>query len=227
VPKQKATVPFTLVEGEPRFEINDADWLGIESAYGHKLSESVRSAIGIATWRYLLFAQSEKAASPLSDARKRIRIIANAAKAFRSLLIEHHRPQSDSSIFADHVVTKHLGGGQLSDEAHRLSSIEAACDSAERELKDPHHPSHRQGEAWDHWICELTSLLTTARLPTVAGKNVDGLGGHGAELPFPTLVLELERHLPAGCPRHTQSSAALVQAIHRARRGLGAGGHKR
>ena len=98
MPRPKPTLHFTLVEGEPGgdfvrpFEVKD--WTKIESAYGSNLPEPMRNQINHVTWLYLLFAQCEQAAVPVSDVAKRISSVRRAAEQLRDVLLEasqlHH-----------------------------------------------------------------------------------------------------------------------------------------
>src|SRR5262245_37078402 len=129
--QRKPTLHFALVEGEPRFEI---DWTRLETAYGFHLPEPVRNEINQVTLLYLLFAQHEQAAVPVSDVAKRISSVRRAAEQLRSSLLEagqfHHGVAP--------AVIESVSDGQplkIDAVANLMSSLVHRCELAEAETE--------------------------------------------------------------------------------------------
>jgi hypothetical protein len=235
MPAQKPTLHFAFMEGEPGVESTPdgelawrefqiQDWTKIENAYGCDLPKPVRSEINYFTWLYLLGAQGEQAAVPVSEVTNLIGSVRRAAEELRAELLQANQLHHGAAAAILESISE---GHSLKIEA--VSSFVRRCELAEAELKNSTLPGHVVGEAWDRWVRELATILTKYGLPAEAGKNRDGPGEHKTSK-FTALVIALQECLPDKYQRPFNSGPALTKAIHRALRPIeilkeNSGGH--
>jgi hypothetical protein len=77
----------TQIERDPKFSPTNKQWTQIERAYGHALTDNLRQAIVAATINFLRFEPFERAAEPVSLARKRLLTVQKAAKCVHDALV--------------------------------------------------------------------------------------------------------------------------------------------
>jgi hypothetical protein len=106
--RTKPTIPVaTFSGGGPPFSITDDAWQRIEAGYGFPLRASVRQKIFEATVSFLLFAQSEQAALPISVAREHIeRVKKSAADFFKTTLENSQDSAWDAPIVCSTRILK-------------------------------------------------------------------------------------------------------------------------
>jgi len=210
VVRRSPTIPFSSHDGaDPDLTIIETNWARIEGAYGEPLPADARRRILEETRAFLLFEPAERTAEPRRNAAKWIKDRKKIAEELWRAVILSPRGASDADTFAQHLVIKNFPQGSegFSLLVSLLPSLNAACVSALKELKDPSMHSFRRGRAWGRWVRGLTEIVRNSSLPS--GVSKDGL----SMSQFVNLVWELQRILPVECRRHTQSKAALAKGI--------------
>src|SRR5262245_28783313 len=107
------TLPIASAGGEPRIDLNDADWRRIEQAYGHKLPSKLRQEVFKITTSFVSFEVFERTAAPLSWATDRIQRVKKGACEFQKALLEDPHHESDADVFADHYINRHFDDPHL------------------------------------------------------------------------------------------------------------------
>jgi hypothetical protein len=230
---ERSRLPLASVSDRAaEFSPTDTQWKRIERAYGHAFSKTARQAIREATTNFARFEPFERAAEPVSLARKRVLAVQKAAKAFHDALVT--APTTTANVYAHFLIKRHFADetlwsrklrGQKEDKLVRLRRLPAllrdACTSALAELDNLSLPGHREGDCWRGWMQNLTRIAKEHGLPTAARTDTDKIAGDRPS-PFVALVRELQRLVPTAAARHAHSNDALAKAIQRARRGRGA-----
>jgi hypothetical protein len=228
------TLPLASVSGgDAKFSPTNEQWTQIERAYGHALTDDIRQAIVAATINFLRFEPFERAAEPVSLARKRLLTVQKAAKCVHDALVP--APAVTATVYAHHIIKRHFADetfwsrkfrGRNSDKFVRLRrvivSLLDACRFALAELDDPNLPVHREGSCWREWVRDLMQIANQHKLPIGARTETT----HGPS-PFVELVRELQQYVLPEARRHTHSYEALAKAIQRARRAGGVSVHSR
>jgi hypothetical protein len=206
-----AKLPIASTFSEPNLDITDGDWLRIEQVYGHQLSAEIRRQILEATRSFVYCEVFDRSTEPRSWAAKRIDRLRKAAGQFYKALLEG--PQTGARFYADYLIGQHLkdprlaDGNQLEHLHGVLTSLLVACNLAAGEINDPNSKGHREGERWNSWIRQLTTIVEGHGLPSGDESS-----------PFVAFVDELQNCAPADARRHSASKFALAKAIQRARR---------
>src|SRR5262245_28925153 len=179
MPRVKRTLPIASAGGQPKFNINDADWRRIESAYGRELPSKLRQHIFEVTTSLVYFEVFERTVEPLSWATDRIqRVKKGAQQLYRAILQDPHHA-SDAYVYANHMINEHFkelnltDGDRLQHLCETVTCAIIACNQALKEVGDPNLPDHREGECWKRWIRGLTKALNDHGLPTAARKDSD------------------------------------------------------
>ena len=94
-----------------------------------------------------------------------------------------------------------------------LRAFHIACNTSIKQLNDASTSSFRKGNAWATWISRLTEILKAAKLPVIVRKDGGSKTKSDKQSPFVSFVWELQKCLPAECRHHTQSEAALADAL--------------
>jgi hypothetical protein len=220
MPRVAAKLPIASTFCEPNLDITDGDWLRIEQVYGHQLSAEIRRQILEATTSFVYCEVFDRSAEPRSWAAKRIDRVRKAAGQFYKALLEG--PQTGARFYADYLIRQYLkdprlaDGNQLEHLHGVLTSLLVACNLAAGEINDPNSKRHREGERWNSWIRQLTTIVEGHGLPSGARSDSDKLAGDESS-PFVAFVDELQNRAPADARRHSASKFALAKAIQRAR----------
>lgn len=161
-------------------------------------------------------------AAPVVDARKAVKTLLSAGKAFQRALTEP--TEMDGRFYAFHLIRNYIRDdrlgehiafpGPLANLSSVLNSFVIACEKSLGELRDPGRAEIMVGEAWATWICELTTLLAASGLPTSARKDTDKRPGPSD---FEVLIEQLQSLVPQSCRRR----GSLSGPIGRARARLG------
>jgi hypothetical protein len=220
--KRAPNLPVASAE-RPKVTISNLDWQRIEFAYGQKLSPKARRDIHETTQEFVVRAEFEQNAEPVSDACDRINAIIRAASSLRSVLDGGNH---DADIHARTLIKKHLRkhGDAVKkrrpkkDDAVRGISSDMrmlifASQDALMELDDAKDWGFSKGEAWDRWIGRLTSIAKQHDLPWGARKDSDK---QSSSSPFVELVWELQKFAPKAHRPYSRSAVAV--AIGAARR---------
>src|SRR5262245_4310753 len=141
----RSRLPFAAVSARAGFSPTVTQWEQIERAYGHPFSAAARQAIRQATINFLLLEPFERAAKPISLARKRVLAVQKAFKAAHDALVA--APATTASVYAHYLIKRHLTDetlwgrkfrGQNRDEFMQLRRLAVsyldACTSALAEL---------------------------------------------------------------------------------------------
>jgi hypothetical protein len=154
----RSRLPLASVSGRAaEFSPTNTQWKRIERAYGHPLSGAAKQAIRDATTNFLQFEPFERAAEPVSLARKRVLTVRKAARAFHDALVT--APTTTATVYAHFLIMRHFADetlwsrkfrGQNKDKLVRLRCLSTllwdACTPALAELDNPDLPGHREGD---------------------------------------------------------------------------------
>src|SRR5262249_16282633 len=214
--------------GRPKFRVSKADWIRIESAYGHPLAARMRRKIRAATREYLDWAEFEPEAATMSKTAARVRTIRKAARKFREGILRcPPKLGREADYYARSLICKHMGlpfkgRDGLQNLALQVErDIANGCDRALAELTK--ESDFREGETWQWWIRTLPSTLSKSQLPIQVRKDTDK-----AKVSRPSAFVAFMRELQACIPQayrksHSptpdfEANIALSTAISRARR---------
>jgi hypothetical protein len=219
-------VPDSIIAPKRDLNICDADWRRIENAYGHELSDRVRSAIIESTQEFIGWEMAEHEAKPVAEGKQQIETWKRAAGELRKRLNwEEDRTGGVMRLLVNRNFKARFGRRVTEpffflDQA--LTDFERACDKALSKLRpEPTILTLRAGDAWQVWIRQLCEIMKENSLPCSVRKDSD----KSAKLsPFVVLVRELQKCLPKETAFPAHSDRALAEAIGRARR---PSGHKR
>ena len=224
-PKIPRTRPYS-----PPLELDTADWQRIEQAYGQTLQPHLRLEVIRVTKTFLYFATTEEAL-PLRLAQQRAKRLRDSA----SRLLREIARKSDVAGYTDEfvgVLFKQFFFEGKTEEARKpnidslpavvietLSALVRACDAAAKHWKALSKETWiwQDGEAWNHWIVELTDLMELNRLPIAASISQPKLADTNTS-PFVRFVKELQHSIPKKYRRSYHWVVALTEAIKRARR---------
>jgi len=98
-----------------------------------------------------------------------------------------------------------------------MTSFVAACEFADRKMKERKPLGFNEGEHWERWICRLLEALKLHSLPTTIRKDTDK-NKTGEVSAVVKLVMELQSCVPPEYRRKTNSDHAFAQAMIRARK---------
>jgi hypothetical protein len=211
MPKRISRLRVATSDGLPSFTISNDAWLKVELAYRTSIPVAARKRILAATAQLVLFEGPERLALPVSTALEHVRCWESLARGL-FLALSHH--PTDASAVALAGVARALGGQeQLDAFNHSLVVLGDACRGAHAQLLAD-EPRSRQGTCWDRWVCELSTIMREAGLPTGAPSDQDP----EAPSAFVAFVAEMTLLLPPGARRHAHGVKGLAQAIARARR---------
>jgi hypothetical protein len=87
-----------------------------------------------------------------------------------------------------------------------LRAFHVACNVSIKQLNDPSSQAFKVSNAWTVWIDRLAEILSKVELPVSARKGAK-------QLPFISLVWELQARLPIEYRRHAQSQVTLADAL--------------
>jgi hypothetical protein len=219
--KRKRLLPVASAGGSySDFSIKDKDWPAVERAYGYEFSRGERAKIQEATRGFIYLASLEASAEPVSAAQGCVLAWKRAASKFDRAL--YGQAEGDARAHAKHLVAKYFGDRRFrradlfQDLSAVLSDFIAACSHALKEY-DAHDDGtdrgFRQGEWWDHWVRDLTRVLTERGYPTTVRSDDLGFKSH-----FTRLVQSLQKLVPTKVRRVCSSDEAMGKAIERARK---------
>jgi hypothetical protein len=224
-PKIPRTRPYS-----PPLELDTAGWQRIEQAYGQTLQPHLRDQVISVTKNFLYWATAEEA--------PRLRLAQQRAKRLRDSAFRLQREISQENYVAwytDELIGMYFlpffFEGKTKEPpkpnidslppvvTETLSALLRACDAAAKHMKALSKETWmwRDGEAWNHWIVELTSLMGLNRLPIAASISQPKLANANTS-PFVRFVKELQHSIPKKYRRSYHSDVALTEAIKRARR---------
>jgi hypothetical protein len=208
-----------FVSGETRdltINIDSATWRQIEKAYGSSLSPTVRADIVRASEAFLFLQSFERTPEPLAKVKVILEAHDKAATRFFNELFAGPSAVSDAGIYAHHLIDKNFKAKDAGLDAllNLLRAFHIACNTSIKQLNDASTSSaFRKGNAWATWISRLTEILKAAKLPVAVHKDGGSKSKTDKQSPFVSFVWELQKCLPAECRRHTQSEAALADAL--------------
>jgi len=212
-----------FVSGERRdliINIDSAKWRQIEKAYGSSLSPTVRADIIRASEAFLFLESFERTPEPLAKVKVILEAHDKAATRFFNELFAGPSAVSDAGIYAHHLIEKNFKASQLGKDAgldallNLLRAFHIACNTSIKQLHDASNSSaFRKGNAWATWISRLTEILKAVKLPVAVRKDGGSKSKTDKQSPFVSFVWQLQKCLPAECQRHTQSEAALADAL--------------
>lgn len=213
-----------FVSGETRdltINIDSAKWRQIEKAYGSSLSPTVRADIVRASEAFLFLESFERTPEPLAKVKVILEAHDKAATRFFNELFAGPTAVSDAGIYAHHLIEKNFKTSPMGKNAAGLDALlnllrafHIACNTSIKQLNDASASSaFRKGNAWATWISRLTEILKAVKLPVAVRKDGGSKSKRDKQSPFVSFVWELQKCLPAECRRHTQSEAALADAL--------------
>jgi hypothetical protein len=217
VPRPRRKIPRIAVRPVQPISLTDFHWQKLEAALGHVIPERARASITLATNEFLKFAEAESKAGSMEDARRRLKRLWSAAHGFRSA-IEERALDDPTRCYVDEWLEMSYEGmnlGDLQDQyVAKLSAYLArfldACDlTLQRLEQDARYDYWLEGEAWEHWIRQLTAILKEHDLPTAARKDRRS-DKSGEASPFALFVFELQSLLPRKLIRSQHSRGALA-----------------
>jgi hypothetical protein len=221
VARRTPTIPIATVSGgNPEPSIADTDWQRIETAYGLKLLPGVRKQLYQATCAMLWFVPPEQIAQPVSASRRRVERIKKAAAEFKDAVFENS-PDA-YGYYENHLFNRRFNDQRVKDRdklrflGMLMTSAVVTCNQVLNHLDNPTNHGWQEGETWQLWVQELTSILTAQGLPTGARKDTDK-NKTGKPSPFVALIRELQKCIPATFRRSSQSDGALAKSIHESR----------
>ena len=211
------------VNGDPDLNIDTAKWQQIEKAYGSSLPPNLRADVVRVTEAFLFFESFERTAEPLAKVKVILEAHDRAATRFFNELFAGPSALSDAGIYAHHLIENNFKASQLRSDAagldallNLLSAFHIACNTSIKQLNDASPSSaFQKGNAWTTWTSQLTEILKAVKLPASASEDGGGKSSD-KQSPFALFVWELQKCLPAECRRHTQSEAALADALSEA-----------
>jgi hypothetical protein len=218
---------FAAVSGRPKLRMSKADWVRIEAAYGHRLAAPVRRKIRAATRKYLDWVEFEPKAATISETSARVQTIKRAAHKFRETIFQHPpKIGREADYYARSLICKHMGllfEGRDGLQNLALKIERDVADGCERALAELRKESgFREGETWQVWVRDLTSILKKSQLPTQVRKDTDK-----AKVAQPSAFVAFLRELQARIPQayrrsqpgspDFQANIALSTAVIRAR----------
>jgi hypothetical protein len=226
MPQFKPKSRFSAVSGRPKFRISKADWARIETAYGHQLAAPVRRKIRAATRKYLDWVEFEPKAATISETSARVQTIKKAAHKFRETIQRPPKIGRQADYYARSLVSKHMGlpfkgRDGLQNLALKIErDVAKGCERALAELRK--ESGFREGETWQVWVRDLTSILKKNQLPIPVRKDTDK-----AKVAQPSAFVAFMRELQACIPQayrrsqpgspDFQANIALSTAIVKAR----------
>jgi hypothetical protein len=225
VAKHSPKVPFVSGDTrDPAINIDSVKWRQIEKAYGTSLPPNVRADIVRTTEAFLFFESFERAPEPLTKVKVILEAHDKAATRFFNELFAGPSAVSDAGVYAHHLIENNFKASQLGSGAAGLDALlnllrafHLACNTSIKQLNDASPSSaFRKGNAWKNWIGRLTEILKAVKMPVSVRKDGGSKSKSDKQSPFVPFVWELQKCLPADCRRHTQSEAALADALSEA-----------
>ena len=224
VQRGQAFTKSMFVSGEMRdltINIDSAKWRQIEKEYGASLSPTVRADIIRASEAFLFLENFERMPGPLAKVKVILEAHDKAATRFFNELFAGASAVSDAGIYAHHLIEKNFKASPMGKDAAGLDALlsllrafHIACNTSIKQLNDASTSSaFRKGNAWATWISRLTEILKAVKLPVAVRKDGGSESKTDKQSPFVSFVWELQKCLPAECRRHTQSEAALADAL--------------
>jgi hypothetical protein len=203
---------------DPAITISDTDWQRIETAYGASLPGDVRAEIFRAIEAFLFLDSFERRAELSAKGKVILEAHDRAATRFFNELFVGASAASDEGVYAHYLIENNFKASQLGTEGagldaflNLLRAFHVACNTSIKQVNEA--SAFREGNAWTNWIDWLTEILEEAKLPCLVRKDVGSKSKSDKQSPLVLLVWELQNCLPEGCRRHTQSEAALADAI--------------
>jgi hypothetical protein len=250
MPPRQLRIPVTTGISNPGFQISPADWPRLEKGYASKIGYDERKLFEFATARYRWLAEMERKAQPWVGVGKKISAIRRTAQELLGLLegpsdliIENaamgrketglpnlfpsqRGGNSDVDATVGHLIRQQLvlpslrpfGGDHFAAAVRNIESMSLALSKCDLSQIKGHQ---KQGQAWDHWVCELTAIAEHAELPFGVSKDPRS----ASDSPFVCLVAALQDLLPEEYQRCQEKSPdgsftnkqKLADAIHTAR----------
>jgi hypothetical protein len=198
------------------FWLKPHEWKKIEKAYGRPIDSHLRRKIELATETLLTYCEIEQTAAPVAEVRQRIEKLLTTATAFQKTILNCNC-SADANDFAVALIGKHLD--EVSSHAWINSALNTAtdvvvgCIHALKALDETNISGRKPGEAWNHWVRQLTGVLKKQGLPTGAPKGSDKTSSDNPA-PFVAFIEELQLR---ATNTKSHSFVALTQAISRAR----------
>jgi len=193
--------------------ITEKDWSRIEKAYQRALTDGQRKLILSVTVDFLIFVPGEAAAEAVRTVANEVGRVRKACKKFLDLYMQNINSNSQGSALISEKFKIHMRHKLF---YRYLTSYIDACDWALAEIKDPKNHGWRQGDMWNMWVKQLTTIAREGGLPHQARQDEDATKTRSS--PFVMFVHELQKCIPLGFRRSTHSESALATAINRARR---------
>jgi hypothetical protein len=210
------------VDGGEEIVFTEHDWKIIERAYGHDLPPEARAQILIATEALNVVGNAEINAPGLERLKANTKKLRDAAE---SLLKETGRPaQEIAGCVSIEGLTEALATvvkEYPNDDLQFLLMVRSVLTACNLRLGAWETDGGlREGFIWDAWVQSIGEVMEHHRLPSAARKDSDKRDSDQIS-PFVSLIKELQKHIPEQLRRHDHpmvTSAALEQAIHRARK---------
>ena len=211
------------VNGDRALSIESAKWQQFEKAYGSSLSPNLLADVVRATEAFLFLEPFERTAEPLAKVKVILEAHDKAATRFFNELFAGPSAVSDAGIYAHHLIENNFKASQLMSDGAGLDALlnllrafHIACNTSIKQLNDASPSSaFRKGNAWTNWTSQLSEILNEVKLPVYVSED-GGRKSNDKQSPFALFVWELQKCLPAECRRHTQSEAALADALSEA-----------
>lgn len=210
MPRRLARRPIKALPTS-RIKFNRKNWIRVEQAYGCRVPNAARGEIVDATNRFVAFAAAERNALSIKSIFKKIEQIKRSACMLRSVL-DSAQGNSEALAAIDLLEQKSVDVLKLHGS---ISVLEISCDEVSADLKTS--VPHYEGNAWEHWIGDLTQSAKDHGLPSGARKDSDKRDSDSPSQ-FVRLVQTLQSFVPKSYRRHSQSSNALATAIALGRR---------
>lgn len=223
---------FVAMDGHSSVTVSDSDWTRIEAASGYLLPAPLRETIRDITEEFLDYAIFERDTPPVELAEHKVKSIKAAADKLREVIGWHHntlerdrdKPAKYSDFYARNLISHHArlpfqhGRDALHNLALVLQRVSKGCEltlaAFEKDrVQIPKPRNFRTGEAWEWWVRKLTTIMKTERLRTGVRKDAE------KPSPFAAFIREMQKCVPFDLRCSTHSSAALAQAICKARSG--------
>jgi hypothetical protein len=213
---RRARLPLS---GRKKVVISEAQWELIEQSYGQQLPLDVRAYILLVTEALSAVANVEQHGPALNKMKTGAKQLRDSAQ---SLLEVADWPtpaigcESFTSLIDDLATAVR---GVPNDHLQFLIMVQCVTLACNLMLSEwDSEDGWREGFMWDAWVQGISEFMEHSELPTQVRKDTDKRDPDKVFSPFVSLIKELQKHLPAELRRHDHSTAALEQAIHRARK---------
>jgi hypothetical protein len=238
MPKTKGKIPRITFPAVQPIDLSDENWKTIEEAYRHPIPQEIRTKIEIVAAQFLQLAIAEDTGL-MEAAVERVTRLGDCARSLIKAI--DARPVSDVTrnyvddelglsyarlnsakfckvlrIRAVPLADRKAARKYVGEIATDLGRFVQACDPTLKVFENAAQYDYWQsGRAWDGWIRQLTTTLTSHNLPTGVRKDVDKRSDDTPSA-FTNFVWSLQKFLLRQHVR-AHSPGALATAIHEAR----------